>query len=235
MAKAEPLSNRAINRAGDFLRELKAGKQGVELSKLVEAHRVVYAFRSQWSRAPHPLTKVGMGLRSMATTATGGSAQVSQRLKRAERIIDKLERFPHMNLAQMQDIGGCRVVVPTLSELQALRGRIRQEWAKSIDDEDDYIARPRKSGYRAAHIVVKRDEHLVEIQLRTRRQHRWAASVEYVEQRGSGWLRDSAAGHALTDAFRDLGLVFALRDQGEPAPPELLERLKHWLSALDEG
>ena len=204
----------------------------LDVGKWSEAYLVVHAFRQRW---PRPLNKVGMGLRSMASTATGGTAKVSQRLKRFERIIDKLRRFPRKNLAQMQDIGGCRVVVPTLADLEAVRARIQKWWSGAIEDEYDYVKEPKVSGYRAVHVVVKREDHLVEIQLRTRRQHRWAASVEFVEQRQGGWLRDTDDAHTLTSAFRDLGLGFELLDRGEPVPPDLQAKLKRWLSILDVG
>lgn len=228
------LSNRAIDRAGDFLRNVTSGGP-LDPIKWADAIQVLGDFRRRWVEAPYPLTKVDMGLRSMVRTATRGTHQVSQRLKRAERIVDKLRRFEHMNLAQMQDIGGCRVVVPTLAALDQVRRRIHKRWKDQIADEDDYISKPRDSGYRSVHIVVERDGCLVEIQLRTMRQHRWAASVEFVEQRGGLWVRDTPGSDPFTDAFRDLGLVFALKDADEEVPAELQARLKHWLSAFDEA
>ena len=48
-----------------------------------------------------------------------GKAKVSQRLKRINRIVEKLSRDEHrtMRLSQMEDVGGCRVVVQSLEEL----------------------------------------------------------------------------------------------------------------------
>jgi len=48
-----------------------------------------------------------MGLRSVVGTE-GCTVEVTQRLKRVPTIVDKLRREPTMQLASMQDIGGCR-------------------------------------------------------------------------------------------------------------------------------
>jgi hypothetical protein len=54
-----------------------------------------------------PLTRAG--LRYFVAEAADGSVIVGQRLKRLETIHDKLER---MSLSRMDDLGGCRAVLP---------------------------------------------------------------------------------------------------------------------------
>jgi ppGpp synthetase/RelA/SpoT-type nucleotidyltranferase len=46
---------------------------------------------------------------------------VAQRLKRMPSIVDKLKRFPRMNLVQMQDIGGLRAVVDCIVDVRKLQ------------------------------------------------------------------------------------------------------------------
>jgi GTP pyrophosphokinase len=121
------LSRAAVDRAGDVLRRHQSGELANPF-QLGEAWSVVDAFRREWSDSPHPLTTANMGLRSMAKTVTS-TAQVSQRLKRANRIVDKLVRAPRMRLSQMQDVGGCRVVVSTLTELRALQSRVLDRYS----------------------------------------------------------------------------------------------------------
>jgi len=227
-------SNRAVNRAGDFLRDA-LGSSSIDAVKWRESWQILNWYRRRWSESPQPLAKVDMGLRSMAFRATNGAAKVSQRLKRSDRIVDKLRRLPKMNLAQLQDIGGCRAVVPTLEELQTLRARIMKVWAKDIDDVDDLLAKPRGTGYRAVHVIVKRDGRLVEVQLRTLRQHRWATSYEYMEQRTRELDRDADPDEPTAKAFSDLGLAFDLLDRHEPVETELIDRLKGWLSTFDQN
>ena len=73
---------------------------------------------------------------------------------------------------------------------------------------DDYVGSPAESGYRSIHVVVSRDDHLVEVQLRTRLQHRWAVIVERMEESTGARLRDGKGPrevlrriHALAEAF----------------------------------
>lgn len=61
-----------------------------------------------------------------------------------------------MRLTQMQDIGGCRVVLDSLDEVAALRDADSRSQAEHIFVEYcDYIARPKLSGYRGVHLVYK--------------------------------------------------------------------------------
>lgn len=57
-----------------------------------------------------------------------GKVDVTQRLKKRDTIIDKLERFPKMDLTQMHDIGGVRARLPTLECVQATSRRLRKTW-----------------------------------------------------------------------------------------------------------
>ena len=50
--------------------------------------------------------------------ASGGKdIVVAERLKRLDSIIKKLEREPTMSLWTMQDLGGCRFIVPSVNEV----------------------------------------------------------------------------------------------------------------------
>ncbi len=83
-----------------------------------------------------------------------------------------------MKLARMQDVGGCRAILGGgPAEVEGVLRRIhKNKW--EIAHFKDYVAEPAESGYRAKHVVVRRDDHLIEIQLRTPRQHQWAEAVE---------------------------------------------------------
>ncbi|RJF41140.1 hypothetical protein D4740_09445 [Actinomyces sp. 2119] len=54
----------------------------------------------------------------------------------------------------MQDIGGCRVVLgsDSLEELRRLESLVCERW--EVKDRDDYVSRPRESGYRAVHVIA---------------------------------------------------------------------------------
>ena len=63
-----------------------------------------------------------------------------------------------------------------VTDLRRLEEHITLRW--EVLRHYDYIREPRSSGYRAVHLVVRRDTYRIEIQLRTERMHQWAQTVE---------------------------------------------------------
>ncbi len=121
-------------------------------------------------------------------------AVVAQRHKRRSTIFDKLQRFPNMQLARMDDVAGCRAIFNSIDELREFRSemhraRFRHSLRNAVD-KYDYIANPKPTGYRGVHDVYAYDVQsrvgrhlkglLVEIQYRTDIQHAWATSVEII-------------------------------------------------------
>lgn len=116
-----------------------------------------------------PLDKVTIQLRRYVVRCTPESVLVAQRLKRLPTILAKLGREPTMDITRMQDIGGCRAVLPSATEVEAVLGEIGGHW--NVANVYNYVDGPKRSGYRAIHVVVPRDDRLIEIQLRTSGQH----------------------------------------------------------------
>ena len=123
----------------------------------------------------------------------GTEIVVVTRLKRRATIVNKLSRFPKMQLGRMHDIAGCRVIFPNIEELRAFRQDIHRarfsHKRKSIEEEKwNYIDYPKSDGYRGIHDVYEyasrsaaADEWkglLIEIQYRTLLQHSWSTAVE---------------------------------------------------------
>lgn len=141
-------------------------------------------------RALHgfPLNTIAVDLLQKARRVNK-SALVVRRLKRTRSMLTKLKKESSMRLTQMQDIGGCRAVVDTIEQVRMLRKMYeRSRSVHTLLSEDDYIARPKGSGYRSLHLVYRfksktypqYDNLLVEVQLRTAIQHAWATAVETV-------------------------------------------------------
>ena len=118
---------------------------------------------------------------------------VGTRLKRRATILNKLQRFPQMQLGRMHDIAGCRVIFPTVPELIAFRQDIHKarfaHTRRSVEEERwNYISHPKPDGYRGIHDVYEYESRanvgrpwkglLIEIQYRTLLQHSWATAVE---------------------------------------------------------
>jgi ppGpp synthetase/RelA/SpoT-type nucleotidyltranferase len=133
----------------------------------------------------------------------GARVIVAQRLKRVPTIAAKLVRLPTQRLTQMQDIGGCRAILPTQDKVYDVVRRIRRRsW--DIRDVIDYAATPKSTGYRAVHIVVNRRGRFIEIQLRTPSQQAWAAEVDRAAGQVGVALKDGAGPPDVTETFRDL-------------------------------
>jgi len=127
--------------------------------------------------------------------AKGFANTVGQRLKRRNTIIDKLSREPNMPLAAMHDIAGCRMIFPTLVDLEAARLSMHSaRWKHTMThgiDRYDYIKSPKLTGYRGIHDVYEYQVNSVggkpwnglklEIQYRTLPQHAWATAVEVAD------------------------------------------------------
>ncbi len=130
----------------------------------------------------------------LRTRTRGKSIIVAQRHKRKSTIFGKLDRFPEMQLARMDDVAGCRLIFSDIKDLYAFRGifhRARFNHKRRNDiNKYDYIKQPKSTGYRGIHDVYVYDvnsatgKHLkglmVEIQYRTKIQHAWATAVEVI-------------------------------------------------------
>jgi hypothetical protein len=83
----------------------------------------------------------------------GTDIVVAQRHKRKKTIIDKLHRFPKMQLGRMDDVAGCRLIFPSVQELIEFRERFRantrfRHKVKNPPEKYDYLIHPKSSGYR---------------------------------------------------------------------------------------
>lgn len=174
-----------------------------------------------------PLNTFQMTLRNRAGSICERPI-VARRLKRVPSIYAKLRRFPTMKLSQMQDIGGARVVLPSLPEVDALRDLYRHRAKHRFAGEKDYVRNPKTSGYRSIHLVYRyrsdRKETYnglhVELQLRTRRQHAWATAVETVGTFLGQSLKSSEGREDWLRFFELVGSGFALAE-GAPAGPNV--------------
>jgi putative GTP pyrophosphokinase len=174
------ISNNQIRKAGDVL----AGREtSIPVS---EAYEIMNAWRSFHNI---PLNTMQMNLRKIAKRFSK-NALIAQRLKRAESIINKLIILPKMPLSNMQDIAGCRAVMPGMNEVKSIftyldnTTKMQHERVRTAN----YIEEPKESGYRSIHLIYKYKSNNVknkvyngcqiEMQIRTLIQHSWATAVE---------------------------------------------------------
>jgi hypothetical protein len=138
-----------------------------------------------------------------------------------------------MKLTRMQDVGGCRAILQDEAEVAGVIRRIRRNW--KVREIYNYVGHPKETGYRAQHVVVVREGRLIEIQLRTPRQHAWAAAVERAAGRGGFLgLKDGDAPDDVVGFYQVASEILALQEQGGHADEGLMARYENLRVALRE-
>jgi ppGpp synthetase/RelA/SpoT-type nucleotidyltranferase len=225
-------SKKRVDRAGQFLvkavHAVIAGRQlvGQEGTELVEAIEVVDWWREEHAR---PLSRVAANLRY--AVAEEENAVVAQRLKKVPTIGGKLLREPRMKLSRMADIGGVRAVLPDQDAVYRTGARLRKNW--TITKTRDYIAEPKEDGYRALHLINRHRGRLIEVQLRTNNQDRWANAVEAMARDFVPGLKFGSGPENVRHYFLDLAEMSASLDQGRPVDPELFARMRKLKEEVD--
>lgn len=213
-------SRGAVDRAGRIL------LLGATDSTTTEAEEVI----SNW-RACHayPINTFQATLRDRCK-GIASEHVVAQRLKRTPSIIDKLRRFPAMNLSRMQDIGGLRAVVPKIDEANALflsYSKGTKRFKHVLVNQKDYVHHPKSSGYRGYHLVWKYrgqnedayDGLCLEMQIRTQIQHAWATAVETAGTFLEQGLKSSEGSREWLDFFSLVSSGFALQEGTQVGEP----------------
>lgn len=174
-------SKTRVNRAGDALR---SGNPTSDDLRVFE----------EWRLAHRHVLNTFQALIRNRIKKEGVNAIVAQRHKRKSTIIDKLNRYPRMQLSRMDDVAGCRIILDDINSIYSLRGSMHKARVRHIlkngEDKYDYIKRPKHSGYRGIHDIYsyipqsyKSEIYkglLIEIQYRTKIQHSWATTVEII-------------------------------------------------------
>lgn len=216
----------------------RAGKALIELAQDDPAREEAIAIVDNWrSCHGYPLQVIKMTLSNRARTIDP-KALIAQRLKRRPSIEIKLRDNPNMKLSQMHDLGGCRAVLSSVTQVKRLVAKYKEFHAKSPkgrsdwdgSDDFDYIAKPKPDGYRSIHLVFRfqsdSDDRRVyngqriEIQIRSKLQHVWATAVE-MAQLFTGQALKSKVKNASEDWLRFFALTscaFAFRENCPPVP-----------------
>jgi ppGpp synthetase/RelA/SpoT-type nucleotidyltranferase len=206
---------------------------------------VVNNWRSSHS---YPLNTLQMSLRKRAWQYEG-DATVAQRIKRLPSIRHKLDRFPGIALASMQDIGGCRAVFTSVAHVEALVSYYEHEsrMKHALLKKNQYVEAPKTSGYRGVHLIYKyySDKQRtwnglrIELQIRSRLQHAWATAVETVGLFTRQALKSSQGEKDWLRFFALMSSVLAA-EEGTPTVPgtpadkdDLLNELRAQAIKLD--
>jgi len=116
-------------------------------------------------------------------------------------ILAKIRR-QRTRLSQMQDVAGCRLLVPTAAVQNAVVAKVLDLFPGA--QVHDRRAKP-SYGYRAVHIVVTLRHRSVEIQIRTRLQHLWAELSEKLADAYGNEVKYGGGPKAERDLLKELG------------------------------
>ena len=160
---------------------------------------------------------------------------IAQRLKRKPQIIRKLNRLS-VRLTQLQDIGGCRVIVEKndlINKIFAfLQSKINNTHDLKLVRTTDYRERGRDiTGYRSMHLLLERSGKKLELQLRSRVQHYWAESIERTSVIYGKHLKESEGDSKVISYFQKLSDTFFEIESGRT--PSMRSRLELDLAKND--
>jgi len=235
MSKIDVPSKNLVRQAGNALIERKSSLTESEARDVLSRWRAAHVY---------PINTLQAYLRSTLKRNKFKDAIVAQRLKRSPSIIEKLKRFESMALDRMQDIGGLRVIVWSIEDVYRLHSLMTssERFIHQLKlPPNDYIAQPKKDGYRSLHQVLsyRNDTHEelnnlnLEIQIRTRLQHSWATAVETLGMIQKSSIKTGQGDELTKEFFRTVSALFA-QEEGSPLPPglenmskeDLIKRLK---------
>lgn len=216
--KRPTYSKKQINKAGDAVR-----RESCSDSERAFALKVIDEWRASHA---YPMHVFYINLRQRAKN--NSSVIVAERLKRLTSIVGKLQREKTMQLYRMQDLGGCRVILPTVEEVIRFKNDLYNSRIRHVfSGEKNYIESPKTSGYRSIHNIYKfrtdtkkneiynNYDFLIEIQFRTHLQHLWATAVEVM---GLLERENLKASQGNKDTMRFFALVSSLFAEQEGTP-----------------
>lgn len=193
-------------------------------------------------RASHafPLHIIYMHLRRLCSS--NNNIIVAERLKRLDSITKKLIREPRMNLWTMQDLGGCRVIVPTIEDVYKYANDYEKSRKRHILKKTyDYIKNPKTSGYRSLHVVYEYQSDsvstynrnmLIEIQYRTHLQHLWATAVETMGLFTKEAIKSGQGSDDVKRFFVLVSALFAMKEN-QPIPPNVVNDKDEIISEIE--
>lgn len=223
-------SKTKIDKAG---RELSKNKFE-NLDKYVIADEIFNHYRKEHLL---PITEVTLKLQEWLTKFSE-DYYIAQRLKRRPQILRKLNRFS-VRLTQLQDIGGCRIIVENNDVVNNLLDFIETKLIRSkyfkINKKTDYREKGRDdSGYRAVHLIVERNGFSLEVQLRSRIQHYWAESIERTSVIYGYRLKEQEGDKIVLNYFKLISNVFYEIEMGRKPAFKITNELNNFRNEAEK-
>lgn len=206
-------SRNQINKAGDKILSSKVRQEVEDSINIINEWRMNHLV---------PLNELGERVIAVLNTNNITPLFTSQRLKRLTSIQYKLDLNPSMKLGGMQDIGGFRVVLKNVEDLNHSLNILQKYRFQNFTLEkiNNYVEEPKNSGYRSIHFVFKYhsenekyDGLRVELQIRTKLQHNWATAVETAGLYTKTSLKSSQGDSSWLNFFKIVSSLFCIKEQ----------------------
>ncbi|WHP48047.1 RelA/SpoT domain-containing protein [Mannheimia bovis] len=176
---------KAVTKAGETLREY-CNDPNISINEpaVIEAITTLENYRAVHNHYLSIFKRVLQ--RKINRIALGDRCIVSARSKRFISIVEKLLRFPKMQLARMNDLAGIRVILQDMDDLNAFIQddrsicELNKGYFHYTEKFHNYIQSPKSDGYRSIHQIFEEPKYQlkIELQIRTQLQHEWAMVVE---------------------------------------------------------
>lgn len=204
------LSKSKIDKSGQAL----AKDNCSSIDELIELEAIFDEYRKAHLQ---PLTECTLELQRWLTDY-GTKYYIAQRLKRKPQIVRKLNRLS-VRLTQLQDIGGCRIIVNDNRDVDRLckflEERVSAGGAFTITRLTDYRQKGRDdTGYRALHLLLSHSGYTLELQIRSQVQHYWAESIERTSVIYGYHLKEKEGDSQVITYFKCLSDVFCEIESG---------------------
>lgn len=233
-------SKSRVKKAGKRLRDWWSDPSGNDLRDSPELMREILILLAWRDSFREPLDQVIANLKSMAEQngLDPGSdpSPIVGRLKREPQIVEKLARLPTIPLSEMQDIGGCRLILPDgQTQVDLITELLKRSDDFEIVRIRDHVTRPKVDGYRAVHVVVRQQDRLIEIQLRTPAQHGFAEHVEGLDLKLNTRIKIGKASEEALEYVRFLAEISEMHERNLPIDKEILTQLQEAYNELEES
>ena len=225
-------SKKAVKRA---IKELVENTLSFE--EKLECRAIVANFRSSHS---YPMQSMIGHFRKVAF-AVDKNAVVVCRLKRLPSIINKLKRFPAMQVTTMTDIGGIRIITKNLKNVYRIQKKIVESRTRNrLVSKKNYLKEPKASGYRGIHLNYayqgKKEEYhgfRVELQIRSEIQHAWSTAVEVVGTLKGQNLKAGIGDPEWLEFFKSISSAFACLENNEDIDISLRQDIEQKIDELN--
>ena len=188
MVSAMALTNQQIDAAGERLRDAE---------QPAADDLAIYAeYRESFRDPVASVMEMALELTLDTELLDWGS-----RPKTVESVVAKLQA-QDIALTEMTDIGGVRIVLPSLVEVDRVHGQIDEGLIAQVKD---YRGAGTKRGYRTLHLILRAaPDRVVELQIRSQIHNVWANLSERLQQRTGYDIKHAAGPAALLDALEEL-------------------------------